>query len=138
MIKEHHDSIADLVDVVIMSSTLKKAVKEIFEEISKTKSNLKRVLNMSESGAGQRVFPPRTSKNDEKFGLRLDKGEPVQGKPGFIRLNLQANSNAKNNTIREMAQKDSHRVLASIDIDTKQEANKENASKLRDQLIGKL
>ncbi|SMR62375.1 unnamed protein product [Zymoseptoria tritici ST99CH_1E4] len=138
MIKEHHDSIADLVDVVIMSSTLKKAVKEIFEEISKTKSNLKRVLNMSESGAGQRVFPPRTSKNDEKFGLRLDKGEPVQGKPGFIRLNLQANSNAKNNTIREMAQKDSHRVLASIGIDTKQEANKENASKLRDQLIGKL
>ncbi|KJX97385.1 hypothetical protein TI39_contig499g00002 [Zymoseptoria brevis] len=121
-----------------MSSTLKKAVEEIFEEILKTKSNLKRVLNMSESGAGQRVFPPRTSKNDEKFGLRLDKGEPVQGKPGFIRLNLQANSNAKNNTIRELAQKDSHRVLASIDVDTKQEANKENASKLRDQLIGKL
>ncbi|KAF2172795.1 hypothetical protein M409DRAFT_16756 [Zasmidium cellare ATCC 36951] len=121
-----------------MSSTVKKAVREIFEEITKTKSNLKRVLHMSESGAGQRVFPPKTAKNDEKFGLRLDKGEPVKGKPGVIRLNLQANSNAKNKIIREIAQKDSHRVLASVDVDTKQEANKDNAAKVRDQLIGKL
>ncbi|GAB7356584.1 hypothetical protein MBLNU459_g7315t3 [Dothideomycetes sp. NU459] len=121
-----------------MSSAVKKAVREIFDEISKRKSNMKRVLNMSESGAGQRVFPPRTAKNDEDFGLRFDKGEPVRDKPGFIRLNLQANSNAKNKTIREMAEKNSHRVLASVEIDTKQEPNKENALKIRDQFLQSL
>lgn len=137
-IKENLDSTVDWFSSATMSSTVKNAVKEIFAEITKTKSNLKRMLNMSESGAGRRVFLPKTARNDEKFGLRLDKGEPVQGKPGFIRMNLQANSNAKNKTIREMAQKDSHRVLASVDVDTRQEANEENAAKIRDQLIGKL
>ena len=93
---------------------------------------------MSEEGAGQRVFPPQTNKNDEAFGLRLDKGEPVQGKPGHVRLKLQANREAKNNTIRDLASKDSHQVLASVDVDTKQEPSEANAFKIRDALLKSL
>ena len=93
---------------------------------------------MSEEGAGQRVFPPQTKKNDEAFGLRLDKGEPVQGKPGHVRLKLQANREAKNNTIRDLASKDSHQVLASVDVDTKQEPSEANAFKIRDALLKSL
>lgn len=121
-----------------MSNSVKKAVKGLFKEIGRTQSNLKRVLNMSEGGAGQRVFPPKTKKNDGNFCVRLDKGEAVKGKPGFIRLKLQANSNANDKTIREMAQKDSHHVLASVDVDTKQEATEENANKIRDELLESL
>lgn len=79
-----------------MSSAVRKSVRDIFDEILKRTSNLKRVLNMSEEGASQRVFPPRAPKNNEAFGIRLDKGETVKGKPGHVRLKLQANRDAKN------------------------------------------
>ncbi|EGE08399.1 hypothetical protein TEQG_07382 [Trichophyton equinum CBS 127.97] len=43
--------------------------------------------------------------------------------------NLQINKGADDPTLRKLANEDSHRVIATIDIDTNQEANEENLVK---------
>ncbi|KAM5468643.1 hypothetical protein MferCBS49748_003401 [Microsporum ferrugineum] len=94
----------------------------------------KRILNPSKEGAGTRVFPPANASNDKKIGVRLDKGEMVQGKPGFLRLKLQANKGAEDPTLKKMADKNSHKVLATIDVDTTQDPTVENLAKFFDEL----
>ncbi|KAL8990507.1 MAG: hypothetical protein Q9177_000858 [Variospora cf. flavescens] len=121
-----------------MANAIKAAVKELFADISKSQSGLKRVLNPGVDGAGSRIFPSKTAKNDSKYGIRIDKGEPVDGKPNVIRLKLQLNSNATNKTIRDLAKKDSHKVVATVDVDTSQEANEENLEKVEDGFLNSL
>lgn len=60
-----------------MSNSVKKAIQKLFEDASKSKSAMKRLLNPGSDGAGSRVFPSMTAKNDAKYGIRIDKGEPV-------------------------------------------------------------
>lgn len=119
-------------------NAVKGALKNLFADISKTPSAVKRVLNPTLDGFGSRVYPSRTEKNDSKHGIRIDKGEAIQGKPNFVRLNLQLNSNASDNTIRDLARKDSHRVVATYDVDTTQEANQENLDKALDGFLKNL
>jgi len=108
-----------------MSNAVKECLKIIFDEAVKSQSAMNRILKPSMEGAGTRMYPPRTTKNDEKFCLRIDKGEPVHGKPNVVRANLQLNSKAGRKTIMEMAKKNPHAKISHADIDTSQEATPE-------------
>lgn len=107
----------------------------MFNEIAKSSSAMEKILKPSLEGAGLRIFPARTQKNDAKHGLRLDKGEPVTGKDNTVSVNLQINSNADRNTLRNLASKDPHRVIARVEVDITQEATKENLWAVRDKLL---
>jgi len=105
-----------------MSNAVKECLKKIFDESVKSQSAMNRILKPSMDGAGTRMFPPRTAKNDEKFCFRIDKGEPIHGKPNMIRAHVQSNGNSDRKTIKEMAEKDPHAKISHTDIDTCQEA----------------
>lgn len=114
-----------------MANAVRKAMSKMFEDAAKSEGAMRRLLNPSSDGAGSRVFPARNDKNDKNYGLRIDKGELVDGNPNIIRLKLQANSNAESSTIRDMARKNPHRVLSTADVDTTQPANKDGLGKLK-------
>jgi hypothetical protein len=84
------------------------------------------------------VYPARNQKNDAKYGIRIDKGEAVHGQPHVGRLKLQASSNADSKTIKDLAKKDPHAVLATVDVDTTQEATEDNLEKLKDDMLSSL
>jgi len=67
--------------------------------------------------SGHRLVPPKTSKNDESYQFRLDKGTGN-------RISLQANSNAKESAVRNWIRKQprgSHTTIASVDTTGKSE-----------------
>jgi len=98
-----------------MANAVKAALAELFADVLKTKSDLHRLLKPSPNGAGSRIFPAKTTKNDGRYGVRVDKGEPVKGKQNTIRLKLQINSNATNKTLRDLAKRDSVRTGPDIE-----------------------
>jgi hypothetical protein len=55
-----------------------------------------------------------------------------------VRLKLQASSNAESKTIKDLAKKDPHAVLATVDVDTTQEATEDNLLKLKEGLLSNL
>ena len=118
-----------------MSNAVRKAIRTLFKDASKSKSAMKRLLNPAEEGAGSRVYPARTAKNDQHYGIRIDKGEPVAGKANTIRLKLQINSNAESKTLRELAKKDPHKVVSVADVDTKQDVTEENLGMIEEDFI---
>lgn len=73
------------------------------------------------------------AKNDAKCGIRIDKGEAVNGQSNKLRLHLQINSNAESKTLRDLAKKDPHRVVSTADVDTQQGAPKESLEDLEAQ-----
>lgn len=118
-----------------MANALKEAVRELFLSIRSSKSAAKRVLNPISDGAGTRLYPPKTKRNDEKFGIRIDKGELVHDKPGHVRLKLQINSDAKDKTLQTMAKKDSHKTYASADVDATQDITDDALDKLEQEFL---
>ncbi|KAL9101969.1 MAG: hypothetical protein Q9163_002827 [Psora crenata] len=121
-----------------MANAVKTALGELFTDVSKSKSGLQRLLKPSPDGAGSRVFPSMTAKNDGRYGVRIDKGEPVKGKDNIIRLKLQINSNASNKTLRDIARKDSHRVIATADVDWTEEVSQEKLEKVKQDFLDSL
>lgn len=66
---------------------------------------------------GTRAAPTQTGTNDKKIGSRLDFGEDIvkDGKE-YKRYKLQINKGADNKTLRQLADKDSHKVWSTADI----------------------
>lgn len=64
-----------------------------------------------------RAAPAQMAKNDSEIGARLDNGETVikDGKT-YKRYKLQVNKNASNPTLKDLANKDSHRVFGDADM----------------------
>ena len=85
-----------------------------------------------------RVYPPQQPQKDEKYGIRVDRGEPVNGQPDVLRLKLQLNINAKSKTIRELGRQNPHQAYATVDLNVKQELTKENLKKMEDALVSQL
>lgn len=75
------------------------------------------VKKLESTPFGHRLWPSQTSKNDENFNLRLDKGSTLPD--GRHEVIIQANKNAKNKSVRESAQKDSHVIVCKMAIDPK-------------------
>lgn len=57
------------------------------------------------------TLPPRNSNADRQIGMRLDKGKSVQGKPNTLVLKPQVNVEAEDSTLKELAAKNSHKVV---------------------------
>lgn len=121
-----------------MVRAVKEAVRRLFTDIAQSQSAMRRVLNPAVEGAGSRVYPARNNKNDEKYGIRIDKGEAVHGKPNVVRLKLQLNSNAARKTIRDLASKDPHKVIANVDVDNTQQLTRENLTKVEEDLVNQI
>ncbi|KAK2825769.1 hypothetical protein FQN49_007381 [Arthroderma sp. PD_2] len=119
-------------------NSIRRGVHRMHNRAKASASARKRILNPSMEGAGTRVFPPANPPLDKNIGVRLDKGEKVQGKPGFLRLKLQVNKGAEDPTLKKLANENSHRVLATIDVDTTQEPTEENLAKFFDDLEERL
>ena len=118
-----------------MPRKLTEAIERIFDEAGKSKGAITRILKPSASGAGTRIYPARTAKNDSKYGIRLDKGELVHGTTSTIRVHLQINSNASDKTLADLAKKNPHKVFASVDVDSAQEATLENLNILKNAFV---
>lgn len=121
-----------------MSGAVKRAFDELIDKAKPRLSAIKRILNPSLDGAGQRIFPARNSKTDKQIGVRIDKGEPVRGQENVLRLKLQVNKDAEDKTLKEMAAKDSHKVYATVDIDVTQEPTVENLENFRKAMSEKI
>jgi len=120
-----------------MANAVKAAIAELFAGVSNSKSGL-HLLRPSPDGAGSQVFPAKTTKNDGRYGVRIDKGQPVNGEQKTIRLKLQINSNATNKTLKDIAKKDSHKVIATVDVDSTQELSTENLEKVKQNFLDTL
>jgi hypothetical protein len=117
-----------------MASTLKSAVRDLFKDAKRSKGAIKRLLNPSQTGAGSRVHPPQTQKKDEKFGVRIDKGQALPG--GKVQLNLQINSNATKKSLKDLDQKNgSHTKYVTVEVDPNQEATEDNMNKLEEEFV---
>ena len=86
---------------------------------------LEKVIAKSKSAdQGHRLWPSRTSKNDQKYNFRVDQGATLaDGKQQMI---IQANKNAENAGVKESAQKDSHRVVAMVTVDPENDPSGSN------------
>ncbi|KAK2863700.1 hypothetical protein FQN49_004074 [Arthroderma sp. PD_2] len=74
-------------------------------------------LVKGEGTPGTRAGPTQTVPNDKTIGVRLDNAEQVtKNGQTFKRYKLQPNKNAANATIKELANKNSHQVLAEADM----------------------
>ncbi|KAG5302381.1 hypothetical protein I7I50_03322 [Histoplasma capsulatum G186AR] len=99
-----------------MTGALKRGVRELENWVKGSVSRATR-LARGEGTAGTRAAPTQTATNDSQIGVRLDNAEKItrNGKE-YKRYKLQANKNAANPTIRELANKNSHRVFAEADV----------------------
>ncbi|KAF7444380.1 hypothetical protein A1F99_109330 [Pyrenophora tritici-repentis] len=89
-------------------------------------------------GAGTRVFPAKTNKNDEKSGLRINKGEALHNEPHKHNVFLQQNENVEDPAIRKLAKKNSHAKLSHTIIDTTKGTTEEAVTEVWEQFENNL
>ncbi|RAQ44156.1 hypothetical protein AFGD_012536 [Aspergillus flavus] len=78
---------------------------------------------------GTRAAPAQAGPNDSKIGSRLDNGEKlVKDGKEYKRYKWQVNKNANNATLKELANKDSHKVWAEADIPITSDASAAKAA----------
>lgn len=68
---------------------------------------------VSEGPLGTRSVPTQASNNDTELGARMNYAHTYEGSEGrYQMLKLQINKNAQNQTLKKLADKDSHKVWA--------------------------
>jgi hypothetical protein len=74
-------------------------------------------ISQAQGVPGTRAAPSQAGSNDSRIGSRLDNAETItkDGKE-YKRYKWQVNKNADNPTLKELANKDSHRVWSQADI----------------------
>lgn len=92
------------------------------QDVSHSKSIFKKFLEalpMSKASkkivsteCGQRLWLSQTSKNDQKYNFRVDKGSTLP--EGSQEIIFQANRNAENKDVRQSAQHHSHKIVAKV------------------------
>ncbi|KAJ5036777.1 hypothetical protein NUH16_004656 [Penicillium rubens] len=82
--------------------------------------------------AGTRAAPSQSGPNDTSIGSRLDHSEEfeIDGKK-YRRFKWQINKNAANATLKELANKDSHKVWAEADVPVGSDASNASDAKAR-------
>lgn len=74
--------------------------------------------------AGTRAAPSQSGSNDKTIGSRLDNGEKImKDDKEYRRYKWQINKNAENATLKELANKDSHKVWSEADIPVTSDAS---------------
>ena len=78
----------------------------------------------------------RTCRGDDI--IRIDKEEPVKRKQNTIRLKMQTNPNATNQTLRDLVKEDSLKVIATADMNLSLEVSKEKLDKVKQDFLDTL
>lgn len=99
-----------------MSRAAKEGLHKLQQYLASTKSRLTKIIN-GQGEPGTRAAPAMMGKTDAEIGLRLDYGDKfVNDGKEYRRYKLQVNKQASNPTLKELAAKDSHKVLAEADM----------------------
>lgn len=93
--------------------------KSIFKKFLEAMPFAKVIQKTTSTPKGQRLWPSQTSKNDTKNNFRADKGAVLPD--GRQEIIIQANKNAEDRSVRESAQRDSHRIVAKVVVDPEQD-----------------
>ena len=90
-------------------------IREIGKLLLSSQKNWDKLVS-GNSVPGTRAVPAKNSKNDQHYGLRIDFGEKHKDDEGneYINLNLQPNKEAKDHSIRKLAQDDPHQIIAQV------------------------
>ncbi|KAJ5348603.1 uncharacterized protein N7506_001856 [Penicillium brevicompactum] len=82
--------------------------------------------------AGTRAAPSQSGQNDASIGSRLDHSEQIEidGKD-YRRYKWQINKNAANSTLKDLANKDSHKVWSEADVPVDSDTSDASDAKAR-------
>jgi len=99
-----------------MSRAVKDSLKSLKAWVFQSPSRVKKIAE-GKGAPGTRAAPAQAGTNDKKIGSRLDNGETVvkSGKE-YKRYKFQINKGADNSTLKQLANKDSHKVWSQADI----------------------
>lgn len=99
-----------------MSRAFKESLENLRKWVLTSESRIQRIAS-GQGVAGTRATPAQAGSNDTKIGSRLDNGETFtkDGKE-YKRYKFQVNKGADNKTLKELANKDSHKVWAEADM----------------------
>jgi hypothetical protein len=98
-------------------SVSKKTLEQFIDNLSKKWPSIQNKL--SKDGAGHRLFPSRSGKNDENQKLRLDQGPQHSGDEDKFNVNIQANDQGQA----------SHKKLISLTVSKSETLESEDAKK---------
>ena len=93
-----------------MSRAVKDSLRSLKAWVLQSPSRVKKIAE-GKGTPGTRAAPTQLSTNDKKIGSRLDNGEKIikSGKE-YKRYKFQINNGADNSTLKQLANKDSHKV----------------------------
>ncbi|KAF2657469.1 hypothetical protein K491DRAFT_742109 [Lophiostoma macrostomum CBS 122681] len=95
-------------------TTLRAAFKSFLEELPIVEI-AKKIKSADE---GQRLWPSQTTKNDNKFNFRADRGSKSKRWNSCYEIIFQANENADNKGGLENAATDNYRIIAKAVVNT--------------------
>lgn len=77
---------------------------------------------------GSRAWPVKTSQKDKQIGMRLDWGEIFTGVDGAQHRNLvlQVNKDAEHPTLKALANKGTHKAIATLTMKVENDTSTEN------------
>ncbi len=99
-----------------MSRALKSSLQSLKDWVLQSNYRIQKIAN-GQGTAGTRAAPAQAGNNDKIIGSRLDNGETFK-KDGqeFKRYKFHVNKGADDKTLKDLANKDSHKVWAQADI----------------------
>ena len=121
-----------------MSRALKESLKSLKAWVFASPSRVKKIAE-GQGTPGTRAAPAQAGTNDTKIGLRLDNGDKIvrDGKE-YKRYKLQVNKDADNATLKDLANKDSHKVWSQTDVPIGEGTVEETVEKLFEDLEANL
>jgi hypothetical protein len=117
-----------------MSKALKSSLQTLKAWILQSNSRVQKIAN-GQGNAGTRAAPAQSGSNDKKIGSRLDNGETFtkNGKE-YKRYKFQINKGADDTTLKQLADKNSHKVWAQADIPLGEADTRKTVEQLFDDL----
>ncbi|KAH7397043.1 hypothetical protein DE146DRAFT_756721 [Phaeosphaeria sp. MPI-PUGE-AT-0046c] len=99
-----------------MSRALKSSLQDLKNWVFQSNSRVQKIAS-GQGTAGTRAAPAQAGNNDKKIGSRLDNGE-IFNKDGrqYKRYKFQVNKGADDKTLKDLADKNSHKVWAQADL----------------------
>ncbi|KAI9709413.1 MAG: hypothetical protein M1812_007690 [Candelaria pacifica] len=96
---------------------VKEALNKLKTNVAKTASRKQKMVG-GQGTPGTRAGSIQTGDNDAVIGVRVDFGEKLTKEDGkeYQRLKLQANKGAKDPTLKDMANKNPHKVWSEADV----------------------
>jgi hypothetical protein len=89
---------------------------------------------LSSENAGGRLYPSRTTGNDAASNFRADQGTPFTSDRDTFSINVQANANASNSSVKKFAQQNPDKKLFSFPM-KKDDTEEEVKERMKDAAV---